>query len=118
MAHTATTIEKKTKLLFLPSPLLVVSILVPAATLLMFLAFALVLLKLDNLTRARLTNALSEAADAADAGVVGIASKKAHKAEDNRLVEPLPLLPLWFSLDPVCKLGGSLTTPKHENKKD
>lgn len=82
MAHTATSTGKKTKPFRFRLAFFVVSTLVTAAILLllMFLAFTFALLKLENLSRVRLTNALSVAADA---GVVGIVSRKNHKAEAN-----------------------------------
>ena len=57
-----------------------------------FLTFILTLLKLDIRSKARFTNAFSEA----DAGVVGIDSTNDHNAEENRLAAPTSSLPFSF----------------------
>lgn len=86
MAQNAPKIDNKNKPLLLPV-LLTVAASLPAATF-AFLLFNLTRLKLDILSKARLTRGLS----AADAGVVGIDSTNAHSAEENLLVAPRPSL--------------------------
>lgn len=86
IAHNTPRIENKKNPLFIPVLLLAPVSGFRTATLVLrvFRVFSLNLLKLDIRSKARLT--FSEA----DAGVVGIDSTKAHKLEENQLVEPPP----------------------------